>query len=86
MGKARILQDQNDLRKAMKEYEQAFLFGGDPACLLEKARLCELYYKDKSMAMRQYQRFIDASTSATDGQAFAQQRIRLIKEYLHQSR
>jgi hypothetical protein len=53
---------------------------------LEKARLSELYFKDKSMAMGQYQRFLDASTTETDGREFAQQRICLIKEYLHQSR
>ena len=74
------------MKAAMQAYEQAFLFGGNPAYVLEKARLCELYYKDKRMAMRQYERFLTESTAAVDGREFAQQRIRLIKEYLHQSR
>lgn len=49
---------QNELKKAMKAYRDAFYFDNRPSDLFNLARCQDQYYADKKIALRTYQRFL----------------------------
>ena len=76
--------EQSNWKDAFDCYEQAFHFSNDPIHLLRKAQLAEWYYEDKSIALRQYQMCIDLNTLPEGNKNYAIQRVKSLKEYLHQ--
>ncbi len=85
LGLAKSYRQTGDLREVINSYEEAHRYSHDPSYLFLKGQASENYYKDKNMALQQYQRFLRFGQIDPDEKAYAQQRIRLLKEYLHQS-
>lgn len=83
-GLARMLKADSQTKDAMKAYGEAFEFTGNPNYLFQKAQLSEQYYKDKRMALDQYRQCVAIKSLNAEQLAFANDRIRLLKEYLHQ--
>jgi len=84
-GLARQFKRENKLKDAIIAYGEAWDYVGNPSHLFQKAQLSEQYYKDKSIALAEYRKCIKYKSLRTDELAFAADRIRLLKEYLHQS-
>ena len=78
-----IISKENDnLKTAIKHYEDAFYFSKNPEFIILKAQASETYYKDKGMAIRQYKRYLQFS-GENRYDAFARERIQALNEYLH---
>lgn len=72
-----------EMSKKIKAYQSAYEHSNLNILLYKLARSCDDYYKDKSIAMRYYQRFIDNSRQNNRYTEYARYRIDKIKEYLH---
>lgn len=72
-----------ELSKTIKAYQSAYEHSDLNILLYKLARSCDEYYKDKSIAMRYYQRFVDNSKQNNQYTEYARYRIDKIKEYLH---
>lgn len=78
-----VFELKGELSKTIKSYQSAYEHSNLNILLYKLARSCDEYYKDKSIAMRYYQRFIDNSKQNNQYTEFARYRIGQIKEYLH---
>ncbi len=74
-----------DLSAAIKHCEEAYRHSGNPVHIFTKAQKCELYYRDKNMALSQYRRFLKLTKAKGQHVDYANQRIKALKEYLHQA-
>ena len=72
-------------KESIRSYEEAYRYGRNPVFILHKGQACEKYYRNKQLAVDQYERFLRLTTEQNQYQHFARERIRLLKEYLHQS-
>ncbi len=85
-GLARQFKKEGNAKEAIIAYGEAWEYVGDPSYLFQKAQLSEQYYKDKSIALAQYRMCIKYKSLRPDELAFASDRIRILKEYLHQTK
>jgi tetratricopeptide (TPR) repeat protein len=78
---AMALEEDKQLKKAITHYQKAYEFSGDKKVLFQLARANDLYYKDKRMALRYYEEYLNSK----HGEYFdyTQQRVRQLKEALH---
>lgn len=82
---ARLATVKGKLKDASAAYEEAFRYGGNPVCIYYKAQACEGFYADKQIAINQYKRYIRLSPENDRFRSAANERIRLLREYIHQS-
>ena len=80
-GLASTLEDKGDIREAIKQYEKAREYGSGGETIFHLARNCDLYYKDKKIALRYYQEYLN--TRDNKYKEYAQQRIPQLKEIIH---
>jgi Flp pilus assembly protein TadD len=73
-----------DYKKALELYEEAYAHSGKPTYLFYIARDTDLFYEDKNMALRQYQKYL--ATGDTKHQEYCNNRITILKEVIHQKR
>lgn len=78
---AAILAEQKDYKSAVEHYEKAYGYSGLPKDLFFWAQYCDLYYKDKNIALRHYQRYLN--TNDKEFRDFVESRIRQIREHQH---
>ena len=55
---ARVKQLQYKYKDAINHFEEAYAYSDDPEHLFHMARNCDLYYKDKRIANKYYQRYL----------------------------
>lgn len=83
-GLAAMYKAEDRMKDAIIAYGEAFTFTADPIYLFQKAQLSEHYYKDKRIALDQYRKSVSTGKLSKEQAEFANDRIRLLKEYLHQ--
>ena len=82
---AKLNQEHGQLSAVIEHFDEAFHYSANPEYIFFKAQAAEIYYKDKQVALDQYRRYIRLSGASQDQyRDFANDRIRLLKEYLHQ--
>ncbi|MBX2816420.1 MAG: hypothetical protein KTR24_10490 [Saprospiraceae bacterium] len=85
-GLAKMYKQENKLKEAIVAYGEAYTYSENHNHLFQKAQLSEQYYRDKAIALRLYRQCVATKQLHADQLAFANDRIRLLKEYLHQSK
>lgn len=69
--------------KAVNAYQKAYEHSQINILLYKLATNSEKYYKDKSIALRYYQRYLDNAKKDNEYTEYARYKITKIKEYLH---
>ncbi|MDF1694244.1 MAG: tetratricopeptide repeat protein [Saprospiraceae bacterium] len=82
---ARIANNEKQYKKAISHYKDAYKYGNDPVVLYYLASICDIYYKDKSIAINYYKKYIKSKHRNKEYQAYAKNRSRYLKEIQHQS-
>lgn len=80
----KTLADNGNYKAAIEAFGKAYEFNPLPTYLYRKAVIKEQYYADKSMALKDYQLFLNAKDT-TDAASFshAQYRVKRLKEWEH---
>jgi len=82
---ARLANNEKNYKKAIAHYKDAYKYGEDPVVLYYLAAVCDTYYKDKSIALTYYKKYIKSGHSHTEYLDYAKKRSRYLKEIMHQS-
>ncbi len=82
---ARILYNEGKLRQAIDAYEWAYRYEDDPALLFYLGRASDTYYKDKSIAIHYYQRYIRSKDTNDEFKRYAKERSGYLREMQHQA-
>lgn len=83
---AKLNEEHGKLKDVVIHFDEAFHYSGNPDYIFYKAQAAENYYKDKQVAVAQYQRYLQLSGTQARYGDFARDRIQILKEYIHQSR
>ncbi len=83
---ARIANKEKKYQLAIAHYKDAYKYGKDPIVLYYLAAICDTYYKDKSIAINYYNKYIKSGHSHEEYRDYAKNRSRYLKEQLHQSK
>ena len=78
---AKVKQIQYQYKDAINHYEEAYAYSEKPEHLFQLARNCDLYYKDKRIANKYYQKYL-----ATGNEKFKQytlDRMKQLREIIH---
>jgi len=80
-------EDQNQLREAIKAYQSALIYSDASSIYYDLGRLSDVYYKDKKIALKYYQKFLDRNKTVEDKRRqLVRDRMGALKEYIHLSR
>ena len=82
---ARIQNNDNNLKEAIKNYQWAYKYKEDPILLFYLAQASDTYYKDKSIAINYYDRYARSADTNEKYKRYARQRAQALREFLHQS-
>ena len=82
---ARLANNEKDYKKAIAHYKDAYKYGEDPVVLYYLATISDIYYKDKSIAIHYYKKYMKSGHSHKEYQAYARNRSIYLKELKHQS-
>ena len=77
-----LCEREGKLKEALQEYTRAWEYAKNPEHLFQMARLSDLYYKDKKIALRYYEQYLQ--TTHQRYRTFTGERVTELKEYLHQ--
>lgn len=80
---ARLLEEEGNKRGAIKNYEAALRYSGDPIYLFYLGRLTDEYYKDKSVAIRYYDKYAQSKDENIEYKRYAVDRKRYLREQQH---
>lgn len=83
---ARIANNDKQYKKALEHYKDAYKYGKDPVVLYYLATISDIYYKDKSIAINYYKRYLNSGHTHKEYQEYASTRSRFLKEQRHQSK
>lgn len=83
---ARLHNDNNELREAISHYQDAYKYGEDPLVLFYLARACDIYYKDKSIAVNYYRKYLKSGEKTTEYIQYSKDRKRALQEQIHQGK
>lgn len=81
---ARLYAKDEKYKDAIPHYQDAYKYGEDPLVLFYLARASDIYYRDKNIAIRYYNRFIKSTYDHPENKSYAKQRITYLKELEHQ--
>lgn len=81
----RLANNEKKYKKAISHYKDAYKYGNDPVVLYYLAAICDTYYKDKSIAISYYKKYIKSGHGHIEYQEYAKKRARYLKEQMHQS-
>lgn len=81
---ARLYDEQKDLPNAIIAYKEAYRYGKDAKILYYLARASDIYYKDKNIAIKYYDRYIKSNDNTKVYKDYAKERKRYLKELNHQ--
>lgn len=82
---AKFYDSQDDYKHSIAAYKEVLRYGGKPENLYFLARACDLYYKDKGIAIKYYNKYINSSDTNKAYKSYARDRSRYLKEQRHQS-
>jgi tetratricopeptide (TPR) repeat protein len=82
---ARLANKEKKYKQAIEHYKDAYKYGKDPVVLYYLATISDIYYKDKSIAINYYKKYIKSGHSHTEYMEYAKSRSRYLKEQRHQS-
>ena len=80
---ARLAIDEGDQRKAIDSYEDALRYESSTDIIFKLARLYDEYYKDKSVALRYYRRYLNRSDAETEYVQYARARMTQLRSEQH---
>ncbi len=80
---ARLHNQNNQLKHAIKHYEDAYRYQKDPLLLFYLARATDMYYKDKNVAIRYYKKYFDSKHDNEEYKTYAKERRQYLKEQQH---
>jgi len=83
---ARMYNDAGKLREAIEHYKDAYKYGEDPLVLFYLARACDIYYKDKSVAVNYDSKYIRSSEPTEEYKQVAKDRRQHLREQMHQGK
>ena len=78
---AAVYEMEKEYRKAINHYQAAYNYSGKARYLFFLARNQDLYYRDKNIAIRNYQKYL--KTTDQQHRSYAQNRITQLKEIVH---
>lgn len=80
-----VYEKQNNFPEAIKSYKKGLDWnsGKDDILLFYLARACDQYYKDKSIAVRWYSKYIESSDEDQKLKKYAIERIQYLREIAH---
>lgn len=81
-----LCKQENKWKEAIQNYEEAYTYSGVAKYLFFKAQVSDLYYKDKTIALKLYQKYLATSDANVEYTTYANERIRYLKEFIHQSK
>lgn len=81
---AKLYNQNNQIKEAIPHYKDAYKYGEDPVILFYLARACDVYYKDKSIAINYYNKYLKSSHEHDEYKDYAKSRLRILKESRHQ--
>lgn len=82
----RLAYNQKKYKDAIAHYKDAYKYSKDPVILYYLATACDTYYKDKSIGLNYFKKYIKSGHHKPDYQQYARQRSQYLKEYLHQTK
>lgn len=82
---AQLFEEEGELRKAIKYYQEAIHFEQKPQYLYALALLADRYYKDKSIALRYFDQYIKTQDDHAAFMDYARKKARYLKEQIHSS-
>jgi tetratricopeptide (TPR) repeat protein len=83
---AKIYNESSKLKEAIPHYQDAFKYSDDPVILFYLARAADTYYKDKSIAISYYKKYIKSKHNNEEYKTYAKSRARILKEAQHQAK
>ena len=84
-NKAKLYDEKKMLKEAIKAYEEAYRYDKDPLMLYYLARASDIYYADKQIAIRYYEKYIRSTHNVEAYKHYAKERKNYLKEQLHLS-
>lgn len=78
---AAVFETKYQYKKAAQHFEKAFEYKKKEEYLFHQARNCDLYYKDKKIALKYYKRYL--ATNDKKYKEYTTQRIEQLKEIVH---
>ena len=81
---AAVYYEEDRYKEAYNHYQKAHEFSGEAVFLFQTARNADLYYKDKNIALRYYQKYLN--TSDKKFRQYTVDRIKQLKEIIHQQK
>lgn len=78
---ASVYEKENDTAKALAHYKAAVDYGDNPEHLFHLGRLSDIYYKDKSLALKHYRSYL--ATGDGKYRKYVEERIDQLKEIIH---
>lgn len=82
---ARLANSEKKYKKAIEHYKDAYKYGKDPVVLYYLATICDIYYKDKSIAINYYKKYLKSGHTYEEYLEYAKNRSMYLKEIQHQS-
>ena len=82
----RLALKENMHKKALAAYKDAYKYGKDPVLLYYMAAAADNYYKDKSIAIAYYKKYLKSNHNHLEYQDYAKKRVRYLKELNHQKK
>ncbi len=73
-------------KKAIVAYKDAYKYSDDPILLYYLATITDLYYKDKTIAINYYKKYLKSNHQHVEYKTYALHRSRYLKEQIHQSK
>jgi len=83
---AKKYNEDNELKKAIEHYKDAYRFGNDPLVLFYLARASDVYYKDKNIAINYYTKYYKSKHDNEEYINYSKQRSKQLKELGHQKK
>ena len=83
---ARLANREKQYKKAIDHYKDAYKYGDDPVLLYYLAAACDNYYKDKSIALNYYKKYLRTEHDHIQYMEYAEKRVRYLKEVIHQQK
>lgn len=83
---AKLNNEHGLLKDVIYHFDQAYHYSENYDYIFYKAQAEEKYYKDKHIAADQYRRYLRLAGQKGEFASYANDRLRLLNEYLHQTR
>ena len=80
---AKMYNEEKQYAKAIEHYKDGYKYGKDPLVLFYLARACDIYYKDKSIAINYYKKYYKSNHSNSEYIKYSKSRARQLREEMH---